>query len=258
MTATLILLSYALLLGLVIGSFLNVCIYRIPNNMSVVFPPSSCPKCKNKIKWYDNIPLLSFIILRAKCRHCGQKISFEYPFVELLTGLLTVLFVWRFGISWWTPVVLTVVYCLVALSAIDLHTMMIPDRFSIGLTVFSLAFAFLNPAFSGTPWDKFLSALLGGSIGFFGLWGLAIFGQFAFKKEAMGGGDIKLMAAIGALAGWMGVINTLVVSSFAGIAYFGILMLLKKDLGDRTIPFGPFLSVGLLVNLLMPGQMLFY
>ena len=258
MTATLILFFYALLFGLVIGSFLNVCIYRIPNNMSIVFPPSSCPKCKSKIKWYDNIPVLSFIILRAKCRNCGQKISFEYPAIELLTGLLTVLFVWRFGISWWTPAVLTVVYCLITLSVIDMHTMIIPDRFSIGLTVFALAFSFLNPAFSGTPWDKFISALIGGSIGFFGLWALAIFGQFVFKKESMGGGDIKLMAAIGALAGWMGVINTLVVSSFAGIAYFGVLMLLKKDLGDRTIPFGPFLSVGLLVNLLMPGQMLFY
>lgn len=258
MIATLILLFYSLLLGLVIGSFLNVCIYRIPNNMSIIYPPSACPKCKSKIKWYDNIPVISFIILRAKCRNCGQKISFEYPVIELLTGLLTVLFVWRFGIIWWTPAVLFTVYCLIILSVIDIHTMTIPDRFSIGLSVFALAVAFINPAFSGTPFDKFISALIGAAVGFFGLWGLAIFGQFAFKKESMGGGDIKLMAAIGGLSGWMGVINVLVVSSFAGILYFGVLMLLKRNVEDRTIPFGPFLSVGLLVNLLLPGRMILY
>lgn len=258
MTATMIVLFYALLLGLVIGSFLNVCVYRIPNNMSIAFPPSACPKCKSKIKWYDNIPVISFIILRARCRSCGQKISLEYPVVELLTGLLTVLFVWRFGINVWTPAVLFVVYCLITLSAIDLHTMTIPDRFSIGLTVFALAVAFINPAFEGGALSKTISALIGGAVGFFGMWGLAIFGQLAFKKESMGGGDIKLMAAIGALSGWIGVINVLIVSSFSGIIYFGVLMLLKKNIEDRTIPFGPFLSIGLLVNLLLPAKMLLY
>ena len=185
MTATAILLSYALVFGLVIGSFLNVCVYRIPNKMSIAFPPSACPKCKSRIKWYDNIPVLSFIILRGKCRNCKQPISYEYPVIESLTGLLTLLFVWKFGLAWWTAAVLLSVYCLIILSMIDLHTMTIPDRFSIGLSVFALLVSFINPAFEGTLGARFVSSLIGAAIGFFGMWGFALFGQFVFKKESM-------------------------------------------------------------------------
>lgn len=253
-----IVLLYALLFGLIIGSFLNVCIYRIPNNISIAWPPSACPKCKSRIKWYDNIPILSYIILGAKCRNCKEKISLEYPLVEATTGLLTVLFVWKFGLTWWTPCVLIAVYSLIALSVIDMKTMTIPDRFSIGLAVFGILTSFLNPAFNGAPFDKFIASLIAAAVGFFGTWGLALLGEFAFKKEAMGGGDIKLMAGIGALSGIFGLVNALIISSFAGIFYFGVLVLLRKPLDNGAIPFGPFLSVGLLVNLLMPGTLFFY
>lgn len=256
--ADILLLTYSLLFGLIIGSFLNVCIYRIPAKISIAWPPSACPKCKSKIKWYDNVPVLSYLILRGKCRNCKEKISIQYPIVELFTGLLTVLFVLQFGISIWTPLVLFIIYCLIVLSVIDIKIMIIPDRFSIGLTLFGIMVCFFNPAFTGVPFDKFLSSLGGAAIGFFGLWALAVLGQVVFKKEAMGGGDIKLMAAIGALSGGFGVLNALVVSSFAGILYFGVLVLLRRPVENGAIPFGPFLSAGLLFNLFFPGGMLFY
>jgi leader peptidase (prepilin peptidase)/N-methyltransferase len=244
-------------MGLVIGSFLNVCIYRIPEKLSIVWPASSCPKCKSKIKWYDNVPVLSFIILRAKCRNCKEKISWQYPAVELFTALVTVLFVYKSGLTVWTPAVLFAVYCLIILSVIDMRLMTIPDRFSIGLIFYGLAVSLLNPAFSGAPWGRFLSSFTGACIGFFGLWAIALIGQFVFRKESMGGGDIKLMGAIGALSGVTGVVNALIISSFAGIFYFGILVLLRKPLDNGVVPFGPFLSIGLLFNLYSPALMIF-
>lgn len=250
-------LCVAFVFGLVIGSFLNVCVYRIPAKMSIVWPPSSCPKCQSRIKWYDNIPILSYLILGGKCRSCKEKISLEYPIVEFLTACLTLLFVWKIGLTLWLPFALIVLYSLIVLSVIDIKLMIIPDRFSLGLIVFGLACAFANPAFSGGVGDRIISSLIGGAVGFFGLWLTAIIGQLIFKKEAMGGGDIKLMGAIGALSGWIGVINALIVSSFAGIFYFGVLMLLKKPAENNAIPFGPFLSVGLIVNLLLPNFTLY-
>ena len=246
-------LILSFVLGMVIGSFLNVCIYRIPAKISVVWPASHCFNCNNKIKWYDNIPVLSFLVLGGKCRKCKSKISFQYPLVEFITGCLTVLFVWKTGINWWLPFVLITLFSTIVLSVIDIKTMEIPNRFSLGLILVGLAGSFFNPAFDGTLWERFLSSLIGGAVGFFGLWITAIIGSAIFKKEAMGGGDIKLMGAIGALTGWIGVVNSLVIASFAGIIYFGILLMLKKNIENNAIPFGPFLSAGLLFCMLMPN-----
>ena len=242
-------LTFAFLFGLIFGSFLNVCIYRIPLDKSVAWPPSFCPHCNKHIRWYDNIPVLSFILLRGKCRHCNEKISIRYPLIELLTGLLTVLFVWRFGISLWTFVVLVTVYALICLSAIDFDLMIIPDRFSLGLIVWGLLFAWANPNFSGVWWQKELYALLGAAVGLLGVLTVALIGTWIFKKDAMGGGDVKLMSGIGALIGWKGVVTTLVMGSFFGLVYAVILMIRKGKKGADIIPFGPFLSMGALINL---------
>jgi leader peptidase (prepilin peptidase)/N-methyltransferase len=250
-------LAYASIFGLIAGSFLNVCIYRIPKNLSIVRPRSACTRCGAKIRWYDNIPLLSWLLLRGKCRGCGAKISPQYPAVELFTAVMTVLFIHKFGLSLWTPCALLAVYCLIILSVIDMRLMIIPDRFSIGLIAFGLAVCFANPAFEGAALARFLSSLGGAGAGFFGMWAVALIGSFVFKKEAMGGGDVKLMGAIGALSGVMGVVNALIISSFAGIFYFGILVLLRKPLDNGTIPFGPFLSIGLLFNLYFPAMVFF-
>ncbi|MDR1124390.1 MAG: prepilin peptidase [Elusimicrobiota bacterium] len=247
-------LAYSFVFGLIAGSFLNVCIYRIPKKLSIVWPGSSCTQCGTKIKWYDNIPLLSWLLLRGKCRGCGAKISFQYPAVELFTAVITVLFVHKYGLGLWAPCALFAVYCLIILSVIDMRLMIIPDRFSIGLIVYGLAVCFINPAFEGAAVARFLSSFGGACAGFFGMWAVALIGTFVFKKEAMGGGDVKLMGAIGALSGVIGVVNALIISSFAGIFYFGILVLLGKPLDNGTsIPFGPFLSVGLLFNLYFPA-----
>ena len=252
-----IILFFAFVFGLVIGSFLNVCIYRIPKKLSLVWPGSACPKCGAQIKWYDNIPLLSWLFLLGKCRACKAKISAQYPAVEFFTGLITVLFIYKFGLSLWAAFALIAVYCLIILSVIDMKIMIIPDRFSIGLIVFGVATSFANPAFFGAPWERFVASLVGGGLGFFGMWAIALIGTFIFRKEAMGGGDIKLMGAIGALSGFLGVVNALIISSFAGIFYFGLLVLIRKPVGSGVVPFGPFLSVGLLFNLYFPAMIFF-
>lgn len=244
-----LILVFATIFGLIIGSFLNVCIYRIPRNKSIVWPPSGCPKCGKPIAFYDNIPLLSYLILWGKCRHCKAPISCQYPIVEFITGALTLLFVWHWGLTAWTAVLLTAVYCLIILSVIDLELMIIPDRFSLGLIVLGLATFALNPNFVGTLLDRFLQSLLGAGVGFFGTLAVALLGYVMFKKEAMGGGDVKLMGGIGAFVGWEGVITTIIFASALGLVYSVFLMIFKgKGKGD-AIPFGPFLSAGALINM---------
>lgn len=238
--------------GAVIGSFLNVCIYRLPAKISIVWPPSHCPKCDTRIKWYDNIPILSYLILRGKCRKCKEKISIQYPIIEFLTAVLTTLFFYNFGLTAWTFCALFCLYCLITLSFIDLKTYTIPDTLSIGLIFFGLAVCFINPAFSGDLLSKFTSSIIGASVGFFGSWGLAIACSALIKKEALGGGDIKLMGAIGALSGCLGMANALMIASIFGLICFAILGALKKTPKNGAIPFGPFLSVGLIINLLFP------
>lgn len=244
-----LILVFAGLFGCVFGSFLNVCIYRIPRNKSIVWPPSGCPQCNVPIKWYDNIPLLSFLVLRGKCRNCKNPISWQYPLVEFITGVLTVLCVWRFGVTAWTFVVLVALYALITLSVIDLELMIIPDRFSLGLIVWGLATAWLNPNFSGLWWQKELASLLGAAVGLFGVLAIALIGTWMFKKDAMGGGDVKLMGGVGALIGWQGVLTTIIMASFFGLIYALFLMIFKGKKGGDAIPFGPFLSLGALINL---------
>ena len=139
---------------------------------------------------------------------------------------------------------------------IDFRLYIIPDRFSIGLTVLGLLVFFINPAFSGNLTAKFIQCFVGGIVAFFGLWALAIIGSIIFKKEAMGGGDIKLIAAVGTLTGLNGVISTLIISSFSALVYYAILFILKKNPENKTIPFGPFISIGLFINILIPNNLL--
>ncbi len=244
--------------GLVLGSFFNVCIYRIPQGKSIVWPGSFCPKCHAHIRWYDNIPLLSYLVLLGKCRHCKAPISLQYPLVELVTALLTVLFVWKNGLSVWSFGLLTAVYFLIILSVIDMELMIIPDRFSLGLIVLGLAFAWCNPNFEGLWWQKELASLFGAGVGLFGVLAIALIGTWIFKKEAMGGGDVKLMAGIGAFIGWQGVITTVILGSFFGLIYALYAMVRYGKKGGDAIPFGPFLSLGALINfwyLITPGML---
>ena len=163
--------------------------------------------------------------------------------------MLTVAFVWRYGICAWTFIGLAVIYSFIISSVIDFRLMIIPDRFSLGLIVFGLAVCFWNPNFDGTAWHHFLQSLLGAGVGFFGTLAVALLGWWMFKKEAMGGGDVKLMGGIGALLGWQGVITTMIFASVLGLIYSVFLMIFKGKKGGDAIPFGPFLSMGALINL---------
>ena len=249
--------------GACMGSFLNVCIYRIPREESVISPGSHCPHCNTPIHWYDNIPLVSFLVLRARCRNCQGPISPRYVIVESLiaalfvivwlkispTPLLAMAPIYSFAI---VPIYWLAIFGLALGTFVDLEHMIIPDRVSLGGIVLGLTFSSLVPAMQGQPhaYGGFISSLLGASIGVGILWAIAVLGKLAFRKDAMGMGDVKLMGAIGAFLGWPAVVFTLMVSSFLG-AIFGVSMIVagKKEMQSR-IPFGPYIAVAALVWIL--------
>ena len=229
---------FVFIFGLCIGSFLNVCIYRVPISKSIVYPPSSCPGCGYSIRFYDNIPILSYLWLRGKCRQCRTPISLRYPIVELMSGLFAVCAFLKFGFTGEALVYYVFIITLVVITYIDLDHQIIPDVISIpGIPVFFLA-AFAIP---GMTWkDSLLGLLAGGG----SLYLIAVTYQFVSKKEGMGGGDIKLLAMIGVLIGWKGVLFTIFVASAVG-TLIGIIIMVhsRKDM-KLAVPFGPFLSIG--------------
>jgi len=236
--------------GGIVGSFLNVCIVRIPEKLSIVMPPSHCPKCKQPIAFYDNIPLLSYIILGGRCRHCKQPIPFRYFVVELLTAaVLPGLYFW-YGLS--LPLAVSFIFCaaLIVITFIDLQLQIIPDVISLPGIPLCFLCSFVVPW--TTPLESAIGILVGGGV----LYGVAAGYYYLRKKEGMGGGDIKLLAMIGAFLGWKGALVALVVGAFAGsIIGVTVMMLKGKDM-KYAIPFGPFLSLGALCSLLYGAELL--
>jgi leader peptidase (prepilin peptidase) / N-methyltransferase len=239
-----ILLVFAFVLGAVIGSFLNVCIYRIPTGESIVKPRSQCWSCGQPIKWYQNIPVLSFLVLRGRCAMCETKISWRYPLVELLTGGLFALLSLRFGPQPFVVALMLFVAILVAITFIDLDHQIIPDVISLPGIVLGFICSFLLPWVSWS--DSLLGILLGGG----SLFLVASGYELLTKKEGMGGGDIKLLAMIGAFLGWRSVLPIIFFSSVLGTLVGVSAMLIKKADGKLAIPFGPFLSTGAIIYLL--------
>jgi len=240
-------------IGAVIGSFLNVCIYRVPRNLSIISPASRCPSCNMPIKPYDNIPVLSYILLGGKCRLCKAGISFRYPLVELLNAVLFVFVVWRFGFAWHTVIYGILCSALVVITFIDLDFQIIPDAITLpGILIGIVAGSLLMP-------DPFIrNSLLGFKASVIGL--LAGGGLFyaiaVLSRGGMGGGDIKMMAMVGALMGWKSVLLTIFLGSLTG-AVFGIFLMISKGKGRKTkIPFGPFLALGTVITLFY-GQEIF-
>ncbi|MCD6319787.1 MAG: prepilin peptidase [Candidatus Desulfofervidaceae bacterium] len=232
--------------GAIIGSFLNVCICRLPEGKSVIWPASHCPYCQTQIKWYDNIPLLSFLLLKGHCRYCGKPISWQYPVVELSTGIFTLLIYWKYGLSLPGLIYLLFVCALIVVSFIDLKLQIIPDVISIPGIFCGLIASFFLPELSLK--DALYGALLGGGILF-----LVAYGYYLIrKKEGMGGGDIKLLAMIGAFLGWKAIPFVILIASLTG-SFIGILwiFLQKKD-KYFPIPFGPFLALGAICLLFFP------
>ena len=253
-----------LLFGLIIGSFLNVCIARIPHEESIVSPPSRCPRCKTPIRWYDNIPLVSFAVLRGRCRTCGQSISWRYPLVELLNGLLYLAAIFEFGFTGEAFLVMAICSSLVVITFIDLDHQIIPDVITypgmmIGLVVapffmttlagplpFGLG-AVLPPL--GWKTTSFLNALIGLVLGGAPLYLIGLLWEKLRKVEAMGGGDVKYMAMIGSFLGWKGAFLTIMLGAVTGSIVGVSLIMLKKHQADKVIPFGPFLAFGTLLTL---------
>ncbi len=242
--------GYIFLVGLCIGSFLNVCIHRLPIGKSIVRPPSACPTCGTLIRWYDNIPVLSWIILRGRCRGCRSPISVRYPVVELTTGLLAFLTVARFGLQWPALIYFTFIIALLVITFIDLDHRIIPDIISLPGIPLGFFASFVLPRISWT--ESLIGIASGGGI----LLAIAAGYQLVTGKEGMGGGDIKLLAMIGAFLGWEGVLFTIMASSFAGTVV-GLMLMLRAGKGMKmAVPFGPFLALGALLYLFVGPQII--
>jgi len=260
---------FAVFFGACVGSFLNVCIYRIPNELSVVRPRSHCPKCGRMIPWYLNIPVISWLALRGKCAWCKTPISSRYLFVELLTAalFLAVFAAWctpePFGFSPIAQAAQIPVYWLfmgglILGTFVDFDHFILPDRVTIGGMVAGPILSALVPAMHGETvwWRGLLDSGIGLTIGFCLLLAIGLLGEKVFKKEAMGFGDVKLMGAIGAFLGWKAVLFTLFASSLVGSVVGLLLMALRRAGMKDMIPFGPYLALGSLLWLFWGERLL--
>lgn len=255
--------TFIFLVGACIGSFLNVCIYRIPKRLSLIAPGSRCPRCGVPIRWRDNIPILSYVLLRGRCRSCGEPISVRYPLVESLTAGCYLLLYHLFGAS-----ISFVGYCVFSTLLIlafftDLYHRIIPDVVTVPGIAAGFIFTWLAGKVSTTtmrPWmaedvrASFLGILLGGGILLLTVYG----GKSLFKKDAMGGGDVTLAAMVGAFLGWKYLLFTLFISFLSGSLAGLILIGLKKKTMASIIPFGPFISGSALFALIYGEKLLMF
>jgi len=252
-------IAFAGVLGLVVGSFLNVVILRLPERMAadwrqearevlelevdagplppgIVREPSHCPQCKHPLSALDNIPLFGWLLLRGRCRYCKAKISIQYPLVELLSGVLSAIIVWKFGPSWAALAGLLLTWTLIALSGIDFRTQLLPDQLTFPLLWLGLLLALL-PMFVTAP-----SAIIGAAIGYLSLWGVYWLFKLLTGKEGMGYGDFKLLAALGAWMGPVALLPVILLSSLIGALVGGALIALRRHQREVPMPFGPFIA----------------
>jgi len=242
-------------MGTIFGSFMNVCIYRLPRKESIVSPRSRCPLCGKAIRWSDNIPVLSYLILKGKCRSCGGRISPRYPIVEILAGLMCVSLFLRFGLSAKFLFFLYLTGALIVISFVDLKIHEIPDEITLSGIALGMGIAVLYPPLMNKTgnlssfMDSFFGVLAGGG----SIYLLGYIGEFIFKREAMGGGDVKLLAMIGAFLGWKLTLFTFFLAPFFG-SLVGIVQKIKE--GKDIIPYGPYLSIAAVVAIFFGGEIL--
>jgi len=238
------------ILGLIVGSFCNVCIYRIPRNELIIYPASHCPNCNTDILAKDNIPLLSYILLKGRCRNCGSRISIKYPVVEFLTGLVYVIIYQIYGLSVQSLIYIILSSALIIIAFIDLNEQIIPDVISLPGIIIGLTLSFF------VPYLSFINSVLGVVVGGVIILVIGLVGSVIFKKEAIGGGDIKLAAMIGAFLGWRYIIISLFLGFFLG-ALTGIFLVLSRVKSrEDVIPFGPFIVLCSIITLLWGEKIL--
>jgi leader peptidase (prepilin peptidase) / N-methyltransferase len=243
---------FAFLLGAVVGSFLNVCICRLPKSESIVFPPSHCTRCDYVIRWYDNIPMLSYALLRGRCRQCGEPISLQYPLVEFLNGALTLALYLKFGPSLAFAVLFLFCSALVVVTFIDLEHQIIPDCITLPGIVVGFLCSFFFPDFG------WLNSLLGIAAGGGSLLLVAYGYQLLTKRDGMGGGDIKLLAMMGAFFGWKSILFIIFASSLVGSVVGISLMLVRRKDSTLAIPFGPYLASAAVLYIFYGRQIIFW
>ncbi len=245
--------------GACVGSFLNVCIYRMPQEgVSIVFPGSHCPKCKAPVKWYDNIPILSFLILKAKCRSCKAPISPRYAFIEVITGFIFVQYSIFFGhgIEYFFYLYLTC--SLIVVTLVDMKWQIIPDEINFSGMFVGVVLSTLFPIMHGQEKHLFglLYSIVGLLVGGGAVFLIGMVGEMIFKREAMGGGDVKLMAMIGAFLGWkMALIVFFMIGPLLGSVIGLYVKYIKKE---DIIPYGPFLSIGAIIAIFWGSYILSY
>lgn len=264
-------------LGAIVGSFLNVVIHRVPLEESIVFPNSACPKCQNPIKPYDNIPILSWLILGGKCRKCKNPISARYPAVEFLTAIVFLIVYWQIGFTLFLPVGLIFAATMISLVFIDSEHMILPDVITFPLLFFAIIVRLIFPIFVQpdffadmriTPLNlldpsfpnwlvSLFGALLGGLVGGGSLWGVGELWKRLRGVEAMGFGDVKMMFGVGALLGWQLTFLTIFLGALTGSVIGIVVMMKDRENGlQAKIPFGIFLGIGALIALLFGEQII--
>jgi len=251
--------------GSIIGSFLNVCIVRLPKEESVVRPRSHCVKCKKLIPWYDNIPLLSYLLLLGKCRNCKTKISFRYFLVELITAVTFVLFYLMFGLNMLCISYLIMICGFIVATFVDFEHRIIPDEVSVGGMFVGIILSFLIPSLHKVSsfeltglWPNIISmgySILGVLVGGGSIYLMGILGDIIFKKESMGGGDVKLLAMVGAFLGWKYALLSFFIAPFFGAVY-GLIEKIRTK--DSAIAYGPFLVLGSLISLFFGDYIIYW
>ena len=243
MSDAILVVAFAGLLGAIVGSFLNVCILRLPSNQSIVRPASRCPRCGQGVRWYDNIPVLSWLLLRGRCRHCRNPISIQYPLIELATALIWAGCAYHYGYELDAARAAVFFTLLLGILMTDAQTMLIPHEFTVTGIVVGLASSFLI----GPPTP--LLAAIGCLTGYGTLWIVGELGKRWKGREAMGGGDLMMMAMVGAFLGVVPVFLTIFLGAVVGTVVFGPVALLRRE-KNLELPFGVFLALGAAITFL--------
>lgn len=248
----LVILIYTFIFGTLIGSFINVVVYRLPREESISFPPSHCPTCKKRLKFYDLFPIISYLGLRGKCRSCGTGISIRYPIVEGITGILFLITVYTFGLSLDTIQYIAIVGMLIPIFLIDYEHYIIPDGLNLGIFLVAVFFILVQVVTGEMQWNELLTHILGMVLG----GGFFLFIAMV-TNGAMGGGDIKIMAALGFLFGVKNTLLLMFLSFVLGGILSVILLLLKIKKRKDQIPFGPFICLAAFITIFW-GEMIIH